>query len=642
MQVSQENAVAKEIPVYDVFKTPGTTTKTINKKRTPKRKISEEDKQQKRARPRTPSGQYKFNTISDLKTKLFNHVPSEADPANGLKTIKERNTEEREQNCEVQNNHSQCNSEYFEFLSNLQDQEGGENCLTSKAVMYNTNAVNTAEAEEGNNGSNTPKKQSVMDRYINDALQKSGQKSIEEATDPITMDIRTVIQMMEEMKVEIKAEIAEQFKNSVIQDKFEKASLSAKVDVCETKTRWITDAMAGVNNKVSELTGRMEKQEANQAKRMAVLTGLEVHQKKYLARRQIEDFLIEQVQVEVEIEDFYYIGKTEYKDIVITFATVNQKRSIFRNLDNIKHLRNRNGKRYSFRDFWTPTQTSFNKKSQQIANTVALEEPVDQKPVCTTRTAIYVGDEKYEPRVTAPEATSVLRYPLKKLNEILSISMERGDTFECDGNIFIPYSLCTTDFSQINDAYMKLRLNHAEARHIVCAWNVVGIPKYECSDGCDDGDHGVAEMMLQVMRDNNINNRVIYVVRKCGAKLNEKRTDCYIKAVRQIIKQFPENPVTGHSQQITTESPRSQHGSTGVKMYSQVVKEERRPRGYVRRGRARSSNQRYSRSSVKHGTDRYEKKNQRTMKDVTTYIPRDYSQERNDDHDQNMDQEEVD
>ena len=159
-----------------------------------------------------------------------------------------------------------------------------------------------------------------------------------------------------------------------------------------------------------------------------ILSGFEAHQKKYIARRQIEAFIYEEVKAEAEIEEFYYIGRNEPKDIVLTLTSINHKRNIYRCVENIKHLRNSYGRRISFRDYWTQNQSGFNKKSQQIADIVALDDTVDQKPVTTTKTDIFVGDIKYIPKISPPEATSVLRYPLSKLNEIMAIhSRQRKD-----------------------------------------------------------------------------------------------------------------------------------------------------------------------------------------------------------------------
>ena len=109
--------------------------------------------------------------------------------------------------------------------------------------------------------------------------------------------------------------------------------LLPKIEVGEAKNRMLTDAVCGMNDKMNTLTEKIEAPEVNQAKRMVVLAGFDAHQKKYIARKQLYDFMTDQVQIDVEIEEFYYIGKATPKDIVITLASANQKRCIFQNLD---------------------------------------------------------------------------------------------------------------------------------------------------------------------------------------------------------------------------------------------------------------------------------------------------------------------
>ena len=204
------------------------------------------------------------------------------------------------------------------------------------------------------------------------------------------------------------------------------------------------DAMAGMNDKINTLTEKMEQQDINNAKKMIVLSGFDAHQKKYIARKQLDDFFYEQIKVEVNIEEFYYIGRSTLRDIVIILGLISEKKAIFKNISNIKHLRNASGKKYIIRDYQTQGQTAIFKKSQQIADIVAEDEDVDQEPVTTDKAEIYVREEKYVPRVATPEATSVLRYPLSRLNKIKSVSIERGSCFEYLKNRFTPYSLCTT------------------------------------------------------------------------------------------------------------------------------------------------------------------------------------------------------
>ena len=73
-------------------------------------------------------------------------------------------------------------------------------------------------------------------------------------------------------------------------------------------------------------------------------------------------------------------------------------------------------------------------------------------------------------------------------------------------------------------------------KHIVCAWVVPGTDKYESESYCDDGDHGIGSKLLQMLQDNNIRCRAIYIVRKCGEKLNADRYAQYFKCASETVR----------------------------------------------------------------------------------------------------------
>ena len=145
-----------------------------------------------------------------------------------------------------------------------------------------------------------------------------------------------------------------------------------------------------------------------------------------------------------------------------------------------------------------------------------------------------------------------------------------------DGNVFTPYTIATTDIDRIRDAYMKIRLNHANARHIVCAWSVSGPRIYENNDYCDDEEHGAGKEILDLMLDNAITCRAIFVVRKCGVRLNNERLPTYIEAVQQMMLQCPENAVTKIKQTINSENdgahPVSNRSSRVPRTYANITK----------------------------------------------------------------------
>ena len=292
----------------------------------------------------------------------------------------------------------------------------------------------------------------------------------------------------------------------------------------------------------------------NAAKKMVVLSGMYASQKRGIARQQLNKFFEDVMGVQIRIEDHYMIGNNLPKDIVIICATITEKKQIFQHIESIKHLVNKDGNKYIFRDFLTAKQQQFKRKGQVVADFVNTLEPVEQEEVSTYKGDIYVGDSKYEPKIVPPDPTKVLQMSLPDLNRVMGKELNQGHTIEKESNFFTPYSVDVKDFSEINDAYMKIRLNHAGARHIVCAWSIPGKKIYECNDYCDDDDHGVGKVLLDILLDNNITAKAVFVVRKCGQKLNNARMGIYAQAAYAVLQQFPYNTVLAKHQEVSAET----------------------------------------------------------------------------------------
>ena len=118
--------------------------------------------------------------------------------------------------------------------------------------------------------------------------------------------------------------------------------------------------------------------------------------------------------------------------------------------------------------------------------------------------------------------TKVLRMPLHKLNLIMGIDLHCGPTVQIEDNYFTAYVMDVTNTETVQDMYMKIRLNHAEARHIVCAWNILGEKQHKLQDFCDDEDYGVGAKILKLMQASKMEQTVLYVVRVAGKEVKRK------------------------------------------------------------------------------------------------------------------------
>ena len=117
-------------------------------------------------------------------------------------------------------------------------------------------------------------------------------------------------------------------------------------------------------------------------------------------------------------------------------------------------------------------------------------------------------------------------------------------------NKFTAYTVCSNSTEEIQEMYSYIRLNHADARHIVCVWSICGTEKYTDEDYCEDEETGVGAPLLKILKDNNIKSRAVFIVRKCGEKLNDKRVYHYVQVLKEIVKKHAENIISGQTDAI--------------------------------------------------------------------------------------------
>ena len=167
---------------------------------------------------------------------------------------------------------------------------------------------------------------------------------------------------------------------------------------------------------------------------------------------------------------------------------------------------------------------------------------------------------------------------------------------------------------QVRDLYAHVKLNHADARHIICAWRIPGLSKYECEDSCDDDDVGAGAAVLRFMKNNNIMCRAILVVRRCGNRLYDERIPTYIKCAEETIKKNSYNTLAKTTDQVAT----NDHGQL---TYAGAVKSPPKPSATVR-GRGRGQGRGRGGRSRRRGGGRGTATGNLPVQENNVYIPK--------------------
>ena len=149
----------------------------------------------------------------------------------------------------------------------------------------------------------------------------------------------------------------------------------------------------------------------------------------------------------------------------------------------------------------------------------------------------------------------------------MQIKTTKGPSITEQDSVFVPYAIDVSDHVLIRQAYHKIRLLNAKARHVICAYFLPGEhEKYYNRDYVDDGEHGAGRQLLKRMEDSGISNKAVFVVRVCGKeKLGATRFAGYINAAQKLLEKHPYNTITKQRQILSAPTAPSKAATTTKK-----------------------------------------------------------------------------
>ena len=374
------------------------------------------------------------------------------------------------------------------------------------------------------------------------------------------IDLRTVITMFKSLKVGMEMSTSEEsikrkVENSLssLLEDYESRMKKLESDLMNSNRRakMMEDIMKYNNELMLDMTKRIDSLELANARHAAILTGLALPPKKADKIRKLADFFYTELEVYARVEDAYTLGTSENSPTVIIFQTLEEKDSIFAKKSKLKEI-SKHMPRAIYLNNYLPAKENEKRKRERKIIKDLKDSKEERKPETSYGSnGFQVGNEKYAKKITAPDPVDLLNFTVEELDHIMSKRSLKGPQLRQDDSVFIPYGIDTADFQHIRDIYMKLRLLHPAARHIVCAFHLPGPDslKHQNSDFCDDQENGAGAVLLREMEKGNVYNKALFVVRYCGKqKLSENRHSAYIRAARKLLQDKPLNTILDRKQ----------------------------------------------------------------------------------------------
>ena len=152
---------------------------------------------------------------------------------------------------------------------------------------------------------------------------------------------------------------------------------------------------------------------------------------------------------------------------------------------------------------------------------------------------LFIENEPYIKKLAPPTNKELLMLSMTEIENALATPTYDGAEIDMEGNKFLGFAASVTNIEQIKKLYLKIRLLHSAATHIVCSYRIPQGRPFETDDYCKDGDFSCGRTLLKWMQQNQISATAILVVRYTNTKIGQKRFDGYIQAGMTAIQKNP-------------------------------------------------------------------------------------------------------
>ena len=365
------------------------------------------------------------------------------------------------------------------------------------------------------------------------------------------IDRKDSVEVSHDLNLNVKEQIEECVNNIVEEQQKQLIKTKADLNHYKLRNRALTNTVDRMSIELTDLKARMDNLELNNSKRLITISGLQVAGRKANVVETIEGFLAYYLNVVTNVEDWYQIGQMEPRLLVVTLQSVKEKNKVLKAKSALKNIQNKFGKPYFINDYTPLVAIEKRKREQLVRDEVYVEGATEQPEIKHTKYGLTIDGRLYKPKVSPPTPRELIDHTPEQMAAILNLPINTSGSVEQDKSIFQGFTVAVNDFKTIRQLYIKLKLLHPTARHIVCSYWIDGEEQYHCKNYCDDDEHGAGRILLEFMLRNNLRNRVFFITRKYGGvRMGMDRFDCYVNAAKIILDKFPDNPINKQVQGV--------------------------------------------------------------------------------------------
>ena len=328
-------------------------------------------------------------------------------------------------------------------------------------------------------------------------------------------------------------------------------SLKDEISQLKHQVSNLSNATIKHDNIIDELQDRNESRDQREMKNNLIIRGI-AEKKHENCLQTAANFFKNTMKITdtVQIIRANRLGKGTDRPLLIILKSPGEKGKVFKNVKNLKDVRNDNNKKYQVRNHYTAKGNAHETQINHLMwKNKSKRSTAEHLEMTVKNGHIHINDVLFKSPITAPTVKSVLQAKQEdrtRWSKVKTVAGNRVSKGDCS---FQGYSVVTNKIDVIRDAYMKLRELHGDARHIVCCWRLAGKNFAALQNYVEDQEFGCGPHLLNMLTSAEIYNRAVFVVRYYGGvHLGPSRYQAFVEAAQSAITQDPYNRFSKENQ----------------------------------------------------------------------------------------------
>ena len=311
-----------------------------------------------------------------------------------------------------------------------------------------------------------------------------------------------------------------------------------EVGIDQSKLEVMIDVIINQDNKIREMNKVITQLQARSMRQNIVISGLS-EIKDEDCKQKAKEFFKENLKIkeEIDIEIAHRMGEGRNRPMVIKLRNQEDKAIIFKNSPSLKDQKNKDDKPYYVND-QLPDAITEHKRQIRLHLNDGKNRSDGQKPdMYIKQGVLYVDGYRYVKPFQPPTAIDMIQAPYTYRKEADKMKLHEGETIQERGSTFIGYAVEVDNIEEVKKAYFKMKKMHGQAEHIACSFRLPGCIGPKGQDMLDDGEYGSARVMLQYMKNQQMVNIALFMVRYYGGvKLGPQRFAMMIQSVKSAYE----------------------------------------------------------------------------------------------------------